>query len=209
MWAKAGDDIVVLVHGLFATAGVLRPLRKHIEMRTGAHTASFTYPPGPGIRSLAAQLGALVADLPSETRIYLIGHSIGGLVVRWFVQELGGDPRVVYTISLASPFSGTRHARFLPSQIGRDIVPESPLLAALERGARRNLGVPHLSIAADHDHVVPSGAFLAAGDRRVARTAGHNSVLYRADVAGWIEERIRLVQAAAQVCGALSGVAGK
>jgi pimeloyl-ACP methyl ester carboxylesterase len=199
MWAQPGDDIVVLVHGLFATAGVLRPLREHIETECGAHTASFTHPPGPGIRSLAEQLRELVLGLPPDTRIYLVGHSIGGIVVRWFVQELAGDPRVVYSISIASPFSGTRHARFFPAPIGRDIVPNSALLERLAEGARSGLGVPHLSIWADCDRVVPSGAYLAAGDRYEVRGSGHNGVLYRLDVARAIVERIRLVQAAAAV----------
>src|SRR5262249_27617674 len=95
--ATADEDVVVLLHGLFATAGVLRPLRRRLEQQAGAHTASFSYPPGPGIPALAERLGALVAKLPEGVRIHLVGHSLGGLVARWFVQELGGDPRVVQT----------------------------------------------------------------------------------------------------------------
>ena len=44
--ALAGDDVVVLVHGFFATAGVFRPMRARIERETGALVASFSHAPG-------------------------------------------------------------------------------------------------------------------------------------------------------------------
>ena len=48
--ARPGDHVVVCMHGLFATAGVLRPLRRRLDRHRGIHTAALTYPPGPGIR---------------------------------------------------------------------------------------------------------------------------------------------------------------
>src|SRR5580692_3270252 len=42
-----GDDVVVFLHGLFATAGVLRPLRAAVARHPFVHTATFTYLPGP------------------------------------------------------------------------------------------------------------------------------------------------------------------
>src|SRR5690606_8866596 len=97
---RPGEDVVVLVHGLFATAGVMRPLRRSIERDGGAHTATFTHPPGLGIDAIARQLGALLASVPSEARLHLVGHSMGGLAVRWFMQEVEADPRVVQTIAV-------------------------------------------------------------------------------------------------------------
>jgi pimeloyl-ACP methyl ester carboxylesterase len=199
MWVRGDRDVVMLVHGLFATAGVLRPLRREIEMRTGAFSTSFTHPPGPGIASIARDIAEAVRAISGEARIHLIGHSIGGVAVRYFVQELGGDPRVVQTISIGSPFQGARPARLFPAPVGRDIAPGSALLERLAEGARRCLAVPHLSIAGLEDHVVPSGAFLAASERVSVPGCGHNSLLYHADVVARVIGRIQLVQAAAAV----------
>jgi triacylglycerol lipase len=187
---STGDDVVVLLHGLFATAGVLRPLKRHIESATPAHTASFSYVPGPGVQRIALRLRELVRALPGDVRLHLVGHSLGGVVVRWFMQELGGDPRVVQTVSLGSPFHGTRHARLVPSPCGRDIVPSSPLLMRLRQRARDS-GVPHLSIAAARDSVVTEGALLPTGDHLVIQDCGHSGLLFHPSVASEIVRRVR------------------
>src|SRR5262245_31560781 len=85
-----GDDVVVLIHGFFASAGVFRPMRARLERDAGARVASFTHAPGMGIVRIARQLARLVDRVPANTRVHLVGHSLGGLVARWYVQELGG-----------------------------------------------------------------------------------------------------------------------
>ena len=204
VWVHGDRDVVMLVHGLFATAGVLRPLRREIEAQSGAFTTSFTHPPGPGIRRVASEIARAVRKISGAARIHLIGHSIGGVAVRYFVQELGSDPRVVQTLSIGSPFGGAGPARFFPAPVGRDIEPGSALLEQLAHGASKRLGVPHLSIAGLEDHVVPRGAHLAAGDRLSVPGCGHNSLLYHPRVVSAVVERIRQVQAAAAVRDARS-----
>ncbi len=199
MWVRPDRDVVMLVHGLFATAGVLRPLRRDIEARTGAYTTSFTHPPGPGIPSIARDIARAVHAISGDVRIHLIGHSIGGIAVRYFVQELGSDSRIVQTLSIGSPFGGARPARLFPAPVGRDIAPGSPLLAQLAEGARERLGVPHVSIAGLEDHVVPNGAYLAAGERVSVAGCGHNSLLYHPRVVAEVVSRIERIQAAATV----------
>jgi triacylglycerol lipase len=199
MWVRPGGDVVMLVHGLFATAGVLRPLRRELEERTGAYTSSFTHPPGPGISSIARDVAKAVRAITGDVRIHLVGHSIGGVAARYFVQELGSDPRVVQTVSIGSPFGGTRPAKLFPAPVGRDIAPGSPLLARLAQGARQRLGVPHLSISGIEDHVVPRGAYLAAGEHVRVAGCAHNSLLYHPQAVNELVARILRVQAAATV----------
>jgi pimeloyl-ACP methyl ester carboxylesterase len=69
----------------------------------------------------------------------------------------------------------------------------------LAEGARQRLRVPHVSIAGLEDHVVPSGAYLAAGDRVSVPGCGHNSLLYHPRVVAEVVARIQRVQAAATV----------
>ncbi len=38
----------------------------------------------------------------------IVGHSLGGLIARYYVQRLGGDIRVRTLVTLGTPHSGTR-----------------------------------------------------------------------------------------------------
>jgi triacylglycerol lipase len=188
---RSGDDIVVCLHGLFATAGVLRPLRKRLERHSGVQTASFTYPVGPGVKTLARRLTELLAELPTQARIHLLGHSVGGVVARYFAQEMG-DPRIVQTISLGAPFAGVGGVGWLGVEVARDLSPASTLLRQLRLGAGRRLGVPHMSIIAENDAVVgaPMSHALPSGDVVMIRGCGHNTLLFCDRTAEHVERRV-------------------
>lgn len=181
-------DVVVFVHGFLATAGVFRPLREAVERETGAVTASFTHAPGLGIRDIAERLATLVRSFASrEIRLHLVGHSIGGLAVRWFVGELGGDARIAGTVSIASPFRGAPRARVFPGLLAREIEPGSAFLARLRAATS---AVPHLSIAGGNDRTVPDGALCEHGEHLLVAGAGHNEVLYHPDTVAAVVGRI-------------------
>jgi triacylglycerol lipase len=187
--ARAGDDVVVLVHGFLASAGVFRPLRVRLEREAGARVATFTHAPGVGIRRIARRLGELVDRLPHGTRITVVGHSLGGVVARWYVQELGGHARVARTISLGSPFGGVA---VLPLLVGADLHEQSALLRRVRERAHI-AGVPHTSIVAQDDTVVlgVETACLGFGDVVVIPRRGHNALLFCDRAAGLVIDRVR------------------
>ncbi|MEO8875616.1 MAG: hypothetical protein ABI461_08520 [Polyangiaceae bacterium] len=184
------QDVVVLVHGFLATAGVFRPLRRRLDSY-GIHSATFTHLPGVGVQRIALSLAKLVDRIPRTARVHIVGHSLGGLVARWYVDELGGYSRVSQTISLASPFGGAHHATYFPYLVGADLHPESQLLARLRERARAD--VPHTSIIGSADKVVfpVQSAFFGHGERIVLRHRGHNTLLYDNEVARIVLDRVR------------------
>lgn len=190
--AQPGDDVVVLVHGFLASAGVFRPLRDSIERGANALVASFTHAPGARVESIARSLGKLIQRMPRGVRVHIVGHSLGGLVARWYVQELGGHEHVAQTISLGSPFGGSPVAKRFPFMVGLDLHPTSPILERLRARAAEH-GVPHVSIAGADDRIVSSEAALAFphGDSVSFERRGHNSLLYDPEVAALVVRRIR------------------
>ncbi|NLE86489.1 MAG: hypothetical protein GX607_08835 [Myxococcales bacterium] len=182
-------DLVVLLHGLFATAGVLRPLRERIEAETSAFTLSFTYAPGTSVQALAERVESLLGTVQGTQRIHLVGHSLGGLAVRWYVQEKVYDPRVVQTICLASPFAGSRHARLMPGSSGRDLLPGSALLRQLQEKAP-HVDLPHLSLCGANDLLIERGAWLECGEHREFPGLGHNGILYDPSVIAEVVARV-------------------
>ena len=190
--AVSGDDVVVFLHGLFASAGVLRPLRRAVEERAGAYTAALSYLPGPGVAELADRVRELLAKLPEAARVHLVGHSLGGIVARFFVQEIG-DPRVVQTISMASPFAGVPRARLFRFGGAMDLDETSPLLRKIVLGSASAAHVPHLSIVAEGDALVrsPVGHALPGGEVIVMEGLGHNTLLFDDAVATLVARRVR------------------
>ena len=187
--ALPGDDVVVLVHGFMASAGVFRPMRARLERDAHARVATFTHAPGAGVKRIARQLSDLVARIPQGTRIHIVGHSLGGVVARWFVQELRGHARVVQTISLASPFGGVE---VVPLFVGADLQPASKVLERVRERAHA-FDVPHTSIIAGDDRTVlgRKSATFPHGDAIVLEGRGHNSLLFDDEVAHIVIERIR------------------
>lgn len=189
-------DVVVFVHGFFASPGVFRPLRERMQKELDAKVASFTHLPGVRVDPIAKRLAALVDRIPSHARVHIVGHSLGGLVGRYYVQELGGHARVTQTISLGSPFGGTKVANALPVLVGADLKTGSELLQRLRANAHR-FDVPHLSVVADTDRMVipQNSAMLPWGETALFRGLGHNGLLYDREVMDLVIARIKKAQA--------------
>jgi alpha-beta hydrolase superfamily lysophospholipase len=186
---RPGDDVVVLVHGFLASAGVFRPMRRRIEAETGAHVATFSHAPGVGVRRIARRLAALVERFPADARVTVVGHSLGGLVARWYVQELGGHARVARTISMASPFGGVDVPQLF---VGADLHASSAVLKRLREGASA-CPVPHTSIVAREDAVVVGvqTACLGVGEVVVLPDRGHNMLLFCDHATGVVVDRVK------------------
>lgn len=188
---------IVLVHGFLATAGVFRPLRARLVRELSGPSgepvqiASFTHAPGMSVRRIAQSLARLCERIPGK--IHLVGHSLGGLVARYYVQELGGDGHVCQTISLGSPFHGTTLANPFPVLVGRELRRESPTLVRLRARAASFEHVPHLSLVGTGDMVVrphQSAAF-PLGDVVTLQGLGHNTLLYDREAQDTVIDRLR------------------
>ncbi|MEJ2351402.1 MAG: FHA domain-containing protein, partial [Anaerolineales bacterium] len=58
------------------------------------------------VRTSAAQLGQLIDSLPSNQPVIIIGHSLGTMVTRYYIECLGGDKRVERVILMGGPHKG-------------------------------------------------------------------------------------------------------
>ena len=189
-WPGSGPRCV-LVHGLYATAGVWRPLREMLKDELGLPSSTFSYGLGPGVSELRGRLEQLIDRIAGEGPIHLLGHSLGGLVVSDYVQNGRLDPRVVQTVTLCAPFRGTRLHRLVPGDAGRDLAVDSPLLPLLRAGNSRRLRVPQLTIVAGEDSRIQPQAYPEFGDQRLIPGVTHNAILF--DRRAWqhITDRLR------------------
>jgi pimeloyl-ACP methyl ester carboxylesterase len=137
------DTPVLLVHGYghnrSGWVGLDRALRR--EGFTSVHTWNYN-PIRYDVPTLAAHLGERVELLRAITgseKVHVVGHSLGGVLLRWYVQELGGEQTVDTAITIASPHEGTDLARLVfgpASRTIRQIAPGSSVIRRIAAGSR-------------------------------------------------------------------------
>lgn len=102
---------VVLLHGFMDNRSVFVVLRRALTRHGHRHLESLNYSPlTRDIRTAAELLGRHVEEICSRTgqsRVDIVGHSLGGLIARYYVQRLGGDRRVRTLVTLGTPHGGT------------------------------------------------------------------------------------------------------
>ncbi len=181
----AAGTPILLVHGLVDNRSVFTLLRRALRRRGFGQVLALNYSPfTQDVRSAAARLAELVertCEATGHERVHVVGHSLGGVVARYYVQRMGGDARVHTLCTLGSPHSGTSAAHLLPSRLVRQLRAGSDLmqeLAAPAPGCRTRfiafwsdldqLIVPKQSARIDHPDLAARNVLL--------RGVGHMSL---------------------------------
>lgn len=180
----AGSRTVVFVHGFMAHGRVFGPMREHVARACDVSTLEVSYGPFERFETVAERVHAAVASAPPGP-VILVGHSLGGLLSRWCLQELGGDARIERIVTLASPHAGTTAANVPFGPLTRAIRPGSVQLRTLEAGAHRVAHVPHVAVVAARDRMIlpaTSAAALPRAHVTWMHDLGHNEILFDARV---------------------------
>ncbi|MER6286351.1 esterase/lipase family protein [Streptomyces sviceus] len=149
---------VVLLHGFIDNRSVFVLLRRSLAQHGRQQIESLNYSPLTcDIRTAAELLGRHIEEICERTgseRVDVVGHSLGGLIARYYVQRLGGDSRVRTLVTLGTPHSGTRVAPLANAHpIVRQMRPGSEVLEELTQpapGCRTHF----VSFWSDLDHVM-------------------------------------------------------
>jgi pimeloyl-ACP methyl ester carboxylesterase len=151
---------VLLVHGYAATGAVWTPLRRALTEAGFGHIVSLTY------NSFAADPVAVSAELTRQAlraiavtgapRVHLVGHSLGGLIVRYAVAASAAlSSQTSSAVTIASPHRGVRMARIAPGRCAR-IMHRGASSAPLEAGPPGP--ARWLAYYSDGDRVVPAAS---------------------------------------------------
>ena len=131
---------IVLVHGWIHNRSAFLGMARALRRAGFRHIHAFDHNPLVyDIPEVAGMLAAEVERVRSITgaeRVMVVGHSMGGLVARYYVQRLGGDAAVDTVITLGTPHRGTYAAHLAPGAAGPQMRPGSPILRVLEESAR-------------------------------------------------------------------------
>lgn len=156
------DTPVLLVHGYGHNQSGWWALDRHLRAAgfTSVHRLNYL-PLGTGVPALARRLARRVEEVRQLTgarRIHVVAHSLGGILLRWYVQELGGDAAVATAVTLGSPHEGTMAAYLWPERTATHLRPGSPIIDRLAAGARPT-SVRWVAFHSDADLLIrPTGA---------------------------------------------------
>jgi pimeloyl-ACP methyl ester carboxylesterase len=142
---------VVFIHGLLGDSTNFATLRRHLARHGIRRFMSFAYRPRIDYQRLATALGERVAAVCGDTgaaQVDIVGHSLGGLVARYFA-ETGGGARVRRLVTLGTPYL----AHGNPSQELAIFGEHDPLVPPPADRARRRMrvitGCGHLGLLTD------------------------------------------------------------
>jgi pimeloyl-ACP methyl ester carboxylesterase len=149
---------VVLLHGFIDNRSVFVLLRRSLAQHGRHRIESLNYSPLTcDIRTAAELLGRHIEEICERTgsrQVDVVGHSLGGLIARYYVQRLGGDLRVRTLVTLGTPHSGTRVVPLANAHpIVRQMRPGSAVLEELAQpapGCRTHF----VSFWSDLDHLM-------------------------------------------------------
>ncbi|MGW3954321.1 esterase/lipase family protein [Streptomyces sp. NPDC004752] len=127
---------VVLLHGFIDNRSVFVLLRRNLAQQGRQCVQSLNYSPLTcDIRTAAELLGKHIEEICERTgspQVDIVGHSLGGLIARYYVQRLGGDSRIRTLVTLGTPHSGTRAVPFANAHpIVRQMRPGSDVIEEL------------------------------------------------------------------------------
>lgn len=154
--AQSGPPLI-LVHGLYHNPAAWLFWR-FMLWRRGWNCAdavsynSFTHSFEDAVDRLAHKVRAMESIRPGEP-VALIGHSLGGLVIRGFLLRPESEGRVASVVTLGTPHNGSRLAALALGSLGRSLKYKGRLVGELASGAAVSRP-PALSLFTPFDNFV-------------------------------------------------------
>ena len=192
--AKHQQLPVLLIHGYCCNHGVWRDMAPRLHALGHTVLAINLEPFFCSIDDYALQVEQAVAQLRAQTgqqRVALVGHSMGGLVIRAWMRAYG-DAQVAVVVTLGSPHQGTQITPHAKLANARQMVWANDWLQALqdcESPQRRAL--LRLALTAQDAIVFPqTGQTLPGLDAQVFRGIGHLQLCTDARVFAWVAAQL-------------------
>ena len=148
---------------------------------------------------LGSRLRAKVEHVLERTgadRVDLIGHSLGGMVARWMIQECGGWDLVRTCVTVATPHEGTTTAALGAGRIASQLRPKSRVIRRLSDTMRQS-DVRWVAFYSNIDVLIQPASSaklahpLARADNVLVKDRGHFGILFSRRLVDEVAQRLR------------------
>ncbi len=124
---------VLLLHGLFHSRACWLWMQWQLRRR-GFQPYSIGLPPWQDVDTLSDRVASKVEELRDvlgADKVHLVGHSMGGIIARHFIQCRGGGDLIGHCVLLGSPNAGSKLVPFSVTRLGHLLLPGSAFLLLL------------------------------------------------------------------------------
>jgi triacylglycerol lipase len=146
---------VVLVHGFLDTSRIFKKMAASLRKQNFIVYDTLNLKPSTGkngIEPLAEQLEKYIHEnVGKEKPFHLVGFSMGGIVVRFYLQKMNGNVYAQKLITLASPHHGSWWAWLLNIKSCQQVRPNSEFLNSLNSDFSMLKHIQFTSIWAEYD----------------------------------------------------------
>ncbi|UZP68412.1 alpha/beta fold hydrolase [Desulfovibrio mangrovi] len=134
--ASPENPPILLVHGLYHNASAWLAYRRWFKQAGFTNSHAFTYFSfftrfETLLSKLEEEVAALEKRHPS-TKPILVGHSLGGLLIRAWLSEGDNEQRVAGVITLGTPHQGSKLAGLGAGALSRSLIFRGPLIRTIE-----------------------------------------------------------------------------
>jgi pimeloyl-ACP methyl ester carboxylesterase len=188
---------VIVVHGYAMNRANFALLAHRLARRGHGPILGFEYWTLGRVGRAARELAGFVADVRAATgatAVDIIGHSMGGVVARYYVafHDDPGRAGVAHLVTIGSPLRGTGASALALGFASRELVAGSPLMTRLA-AAPLPRSTRWLAMWSEADVFAPASQQVAPPNAavRMYRDLGHVAMLVSGRVADDIAEFLR------------------
>ncbi len=193
--AKPKVERVVMVHGIFENGEAFSSLKKRLEYH-GIECYVPKLKPADargGLENLAQGLQRdIEKKFGTEEPFGMVAFSMGGLVSRYYLQELGGADRCESLMTISTPHHGTKVAYAYPSRGAQQMRPGSEFLKTLQASEEKLSDIPIVSYRTPLDLIIlpTESSVWERAENRSHLVAMHPMMLHTKSVLDDIEKRL-------------------
>ncbi len=190
---------VVLVHGIFEDGYAFHALKRRLENHGIRCYVPQLVPADArcGLEKLAENLKeGIDREFGEKEPFAMVAFSMGGLVSRHYLQQLGGAERCQALVTVSSPHHGTVAAHFLRNKGARQMRPGSDFLRNLKATEDELRDIPIVSYRTPMDLIIlpTSSSVWKRAENRCHSVVLHPLMLHSKSILDDIERRFVVEQ---------------
>ncbi len=184
-----------MVHGIFEDGKAFDSLKRRLEYH-GIECYVPQLKPADGRGGLENLAQGLQRDIEkefgTEEPFGLVAFSMGGLVSRYYLQELGGADRCETFMTISTPHHGTKVAYTYPTKGAQQMRPGSEFLQKLHASEKNLKDIPIVSYRTPLDLIIipTDSSVWERAENRSYNVALHPLMLHTKPVLDDIEKRL-------------------